>query len=610
MLQPFRNFWTTFRRLGFSVRVMLGLLFLNLACTAFEAMAIALLLPIFQILQAGGDVTNAKLTGSIWEFLTSAFAFWGLQISLGLLLALSFVLVLIRQTMNYMSSVAQGYATRQATHHLRIKLFSAFVRAESGLQADSSAGEMVTRLTTETDRSVSSTFSTVSSIGTVLQVLTYLTGLLFLSVPMTLASVILLVLLAFAGRRLFASVGRAGAAASEGGLKLSAFAGERLQRTRLIRLSGTEKAEIKAFSMLSSALAEGQVQEKLVKTRMSLLPEPIVIGFGYLLLYAGGQLLGYSLERLALFVIVLMRLVPIVRTGVNDYNNIMGKWPSVRRINDFLLLMNENREVKGGKRIFVRLDQAIEFKNASFSYDMGAPTLHNVSVAIPARKITALVGPSGAGKSTFVDLLPRLREVSAGCIEFDSVPANELSVQSLRAGIAFVPQQPQIFNISAAEHIRYGKEIATDDEVRNAARLAGALTFIEALPEGFDTLLGENGSRLSGGQRQRLDIARALVRNAPILILDEPTSALDPDAEFAFRDALMSLREQTHLTIIVIAHRLSTISDADQIIVLQQGRVEAVGDHSKLIGSGSWYAEAYRKQMNRDPEMRPLIRRG
>jgi ATP-binding cassette, subfamily B, bacterial MsbA len=137
-------------------------------------------------------------------------------------------------------------------------------------------------------------------------------------------------------------------------------------------------------------------------------------------------------------------------------------------------------------------------------------------------------------------------------------------------------------------------------------RLAGALDFIEALPGGFDCLLGDGGSRLSGGQRQRLDIARALVRRAPILILDEPTSALDADAEAAFRDALRTLRQQTDLTIIVIAHRLSTIADADQIIVLRQGRVEAVGSHAELLAAGGWYTRAYSQQMGLDSSRRPL----
>ena len=260
-------------------------------------------------------------------------------------------------------------------------------------------------------------------------------------------------------------------------------------------------------------------------------------------------------------------------------------------------MLAQARELRGGSQTFALLDRSIEYDHVSFSYDGSkAPALSDITLTLPAHQMSALIGPSGAGKSTFVDLLPRLRNPSVGQILFDGVSIAEFSTESLRAGIGFVPQQPQIFNITAAEHIRYGKEDADDNEVREAARLAGALDFIEAMPQGFDTLLGDGGKQLSGGQRQRLDIARALVRRAPILILDEPTSALDAGAEAAFRDALQTLRVETDLTIIVIAHRLSTIVDADKIVVLSKGRIEAAGSHDELIRAGGWYAEASRQQ--------------
>src|SRR5690606_11715356 len=173
----------------------------------------------------------------------------------------------------------------------------------------------------------------------------------------------------------------------------------------------------------------------------------------------------------------------------------------------------------------------------------------------------AIVGPSGAGKSTLIDLLPRLREPTSGTIFLDDTPITEFSVVSLRSGIAYVPQTPILFNESIADHIRLGKPDATADEVRVAAELAGADEFIRALPNAYDTVIGESGIRLSGGQRQRLDLARALVRSAYILILDEPTSNLDAESEENFRRTLLQLRKRSNTTVIVVAHRLSTIMD-------------------------------------------------
>ncbi len=607
MLQFPRLFVAIIRRLGLSFRVFALLIVLNLAWIAFEGLAVGLLLPIFQLLSAGGDISQANLTGPVWGTLKGAFGYFGLQISLGLLLATSFSLVILRQVFNYLNVLYQGYALRQAAHRIRQRIFASFMRAESAVQQNLRVGEIVTSLSSEVDRALSSLFSAVRAVGSAVQMMIYLGGLMFLSVMMTGAAIAVFFVISFMARKLLLSVKQTGSAITNSSMRLSGFVAERLQRARLIRLSGTEKAEAKAFSGLSAGLADAYMQEKLVTTRTTLLPEPIAIGLGYAVLFIGGQVLGFSLERLGLFVIVLIRLMPIVRGAINDYNNIVGKWPAVCKVDGILQMLKKKCEQRSGTVKFQHLNEGITYDQVSFSYlEGGMPALRDISVHIPAHQLTALIGPSGAGKSTFVDLLPRLRHVEQGEIRFDDMSIAEFDIDSLRAGIAFVPQQPEIFNTSATEHIRYGKEGATDEEVREAARLAGALDFIEALPEGFDCPLGEDGNRLSGGQRQRLDIARALVRRAPILILDEPTSALDADAEAAFRDALRTLRLETNLTIIVIAHRLSTIADADQIIVLRQGHVESVGSHAELMTAGGWYARAHAQQMSPDSSKRPL----
>ena len=242
----------------------------------------------------------------------------------------------------------------------------------------------------------------------------------------------------------------------------------------------------------------------------------------------------------------------------------------------------------------------IEFRDVRFGYNQGDDILKGVSFVAEGGKTTALVGPSGAGKSTVISLIPRFYDPSGGEILIDGQDIAHVTKQSLRNGLAYVSQQPYLFEGSIRDNIRYGRPEATDAEVEEAARLAYAHDFILAQPQGYDTPVGENGVTLSGGQRQRLSIARALVRKAPILLLDEATSALDTESEAAVQKALdhaMSGR-----TVVVIAHRLSTVVNADKIIVMKDGSVVEEGTHETLAKrTDGLYARLHNLQGNAQP---------
>ncbi len=604
LLDRLREGLVVARRLHFSARTIATLIALDIVAIGFEAVGIALFLPIIELLRAGNATGTLEPAGRHWDIIRQIAGHIGIPVTLGVLLGISFGTLLLRQFFSYVKVIYESVTKRSIAAGIRKKIFSDFLRARTATQHEIRVGDLANDLTTELARANGSLFALVGTIGIAVQMLIYVGGLFVLAPAMTSICIGLFALLSFLGRGLMVGVRRTGAAITAANSELTAFLVERMQRARLIRLSGTEKAESSAFVALNRRQMNEQVHQSIIGARASLLPEPAVIGFGYLVLYFGNEFFGLSFAKLGLFVIILICLMPLVKNAISDYNKIAGNWAAVDKINRRLEEMANVREPPGGGKVFERLDASITYKNVSFTYPgSGAPALFNISVTVPAHRISALVGPSGAGKSTFVDLLPRLRDPSAGQILFDGISIAEFSLTSLRERMAYVPQQPQIFNVTVAEHIRYGKEDATDEEVREAARLAGALTFIDWLPQGFDTLIGTDGLRLSGGQRQRLDIARAMVRQAPILILDEPTSALDAEAELAFREVLRTLRAETRFTVVVIAHRLSTIADADHIVVLKEGRLEASGNHDELMGAGGWYANAYRAQSRSTTKM-------
>jgi len=257
-------------------------------------------------------------------------------------------------------------------------------------------------------------------------------------------------------------------------------------------------------------------------------------------------------------------------------------------------LIDQLPERDQGTRPLAQGERGIRFENVSFAYANGETNaLGPIDLQIEPHSMVALVGPSGSGKTTLASLLPRLYETSGGRILIDGQDIRELSLGELRGQIALVSQEVVLFNDSVAANIAYGTD-ADMSRIRSAAQGANALEFIEALPEGFDTNIGENGVRLSGGQRQRLAIARALLADTPILILDEATSALDSESERLVQDALRKL--EAGRTTLVIAHRLSTVKHADRIVVMKDGRIVESGNHSSLLQQGGLYRQLYDTQ--------------
>jgi subfamily B ATP-binding cassette protein MsbA len=280
--------------------------------------------------------------------------------------------------------------------------------------------------------------------------------------------------------------------------------------------------------------------------------------------------------------------------GVTRINStIQQGLAAATRIFDILDIEPEIQDKKNALKL-PPFSTQIEFNNLSFQYDNEKPVLSNINLIVPAGEALAIVGPSGGGKTTLTNLIPRFLDLKEGSILVDGIDIRDVTVASLRNQIAMVTQQTILFNDSVRNNISYGDQQASDQQIFAAAKAAHAYDFIQALPDGFDTMIGEAGARLSGGQRQRLSIARAILKNAPILILDEATSALDTESEHEVQKALENLMKDR--TTLVIAHRLSTIKNADRIIVVKDGLIVEQGTHDSLISQKGEYEMLYNMQ--------------
>jgi subfamily B ATP-binding cassette protein MsbA len=316
-----------------------------------------------------------------------------------------------------------------------------------------------------------------------------------------------------------------------------------------------------------------------------------------LLTYARTQVKAESMTAgdFATFVIALLMLLEPVKRLVGINNIFQQALGASHKVFEYL---DHHEEIAEKPRavILPGFEREIVFENVSFHYP-AAPSgfrMESLNLTVKAGEVVALVGPSGGGKTTLANLLPRFYDVTAGAVRIDGNDVREVNLASLRALIGIVAQDTFLFNDTVAANIAYGRAGVSREAIRRAAETALAHEFIERLPGGYDAIVGDRGARLSGGQRQRLAIARALLKNAPILILDEATSHLDTESEMLVQKALANLME--HRTVIVIAHRLSTIRRADKIVVLSKGRIREEGAHEDLVSQGGIYQRLHELQ--------------
>ena len=518
----------------------------------------------------------------------------------GLICGAIILLYLAKGVGAYFSAYLMADAGQRLVHDLRRELFGHILRQSTAYFDERATGRLLSRITNDVSRVQQVVSETCGEMLRESLALVAFAALLLYHdsrlalVCMTGAPVVIYPLV-----RLGHRVRRTTRRSQEQLEQLSHLTVEAFTGHRIVHAFQGEAFEFKKFSEASSRLYQTTMK---VTSTLSALP-PLMellggLGIAGVLWYGSRKIAASELSpgQFTSFMAALLLMYGPVKKLSRVNANIQQAIAAAERIFETLDTHKETKD-RPGAEVLTGFNAKIEFRDVVFGYDKDVePVLRGVSFSIQAGQVVAIVGLSGAGKTTLVNLVPRFHEVDSGGILVDSIDIRDLTVGSLRQAIGIVTQDTVLFDASVAENIAYATPDASRESIIEAARAAHAHEFVVDLPAGYDTVLGERGQRLSGGQRQRLTIARALLKNPPILILDEATSALDAESELLIQDALAKLL--SNRTAFVIAHRLSTIRRADAIIVIEEGQVIERGRHEELLArEGSKYSKLYATQV-------------
>jgi len=509
------------------------------------------------------------------------------------------VIFLLRGLFDYLGNYLINYVGLSAVTDLRQTAFDKVLRHGAEFFESHSTGRLMSSIMNDIDKIQ---VATSHILADMMRQFFVVVGLLFVLLEndwrLALVSLTVLPFVLIPTVRIGKRIRRTTRRAQDDMADLNQILQEALSGHQVVRAFGAEEYESRRFQHVSHRLRTSNLryvaQQALASPLIEFFAAITIVG---LLTYARIQIKAglMTTGEFTSFVIALLMLYEPVKRLTGIHNIFQQALGATQRVFGYLD-QPESIQERPTAIPLKRFEKSIVFQQVGFSYPstVNGFLLDNIDLEVKAGEVVALVGPSGAGKTTMVQLLPRFYDVTRGAVLIDGHDIRDLQLASLRRKISVVPQETFLFNDSVANNIRYGNENATTKAIREAARSALCEDFILQMPDGYDTVIGERGLKLSGGQRQRIAIARALLENAPILILDEATSHLDTESEMLVQKALANL--MTGRTVIVIAHRLSTIRRADKIAVLSEGRITETGRHEELVSSGGIYQKLHELQ--------------
>lgn len=585
---------------------------MNLLSAVLNIFSFALLLPILNILfkvdqttysfipwdTAGMDFKEIAINNGYYysQQMIDTFSPATAMLIFGGILAF---LTLLKTAAYFGGSATLVPITTGVVRDIRNRIYRKILALPLSFFTEEKKGDILTRVTSDVNEVNSSIGNSIDAlIKNPILILVYVGTMCYISWQLTIFTFLVVPLLAFGigaiGKKLKAkslyvqqklSEGISQIEETLGGLRIvKAFVAEKKMMDRYLNVNNEYRHADMLVSIRQSA---AHPVSEFLGTCMIVL----VLWFGGTLIFSGHSPIDAS-TFIYYLVILYSTLQPLKDISKAGYS-IQKGMASMERINRILSAENNIREAASPITV-TQMEKGIELRNVSFSYNAEKEVLHDVSLSIPKGKTIALVGQSGSGKSTLVDLIPRFHDITKGEILIDGIDIRTLTISSLRSLIGNVNQEAILFNDTVFNNIAFGAQGATRQQVEEVARIANAHEFIMEMEHGYDTSVGDRGCRLSGGQRQRISIARAILKNPPILILDEATSALDTESERLVQDALERLMKSR--TTIAIAHRLSTIRNADEICVLHEGEIVERGTHDELLSINGYYRKLHDMQ--------------